>query len=141
MDTMQTGTKSGELYSLKPTEGVLNLPPEMQAIVKSKGGLNILIEQVPPAELFEDEAERFKALSSPVRIQILHALVTADLCPSILKNITGMSDSKLSYHLEILERAGFIAHEQRQKWRIYVITVEGRKTIGHERHPSDIPIL
>ncbi|MBR1888804.1 MAG: winged helix-turn-helix transcriptional regulator, partial [Candidatus Methanomethylophilus sp.] len=95
---MQTGTKSGELYSLKPTEGVLNLPPEMQAIVKSKGGLNILIEQVPPAELFEDEAERFKALSSPVRIQILHALVTADLCPSILKNITGMSDSKLSYH-------------------------------------------
>ena len=52
-----------------------------------------------------------------------------------------MSDSKLSYHLEILESAGFITHLQRQKWRIYVITVEGRKTIGHERQPSDIPIL
>ena len=80
----------GDIYSLKPTEGVLNLPPEMQAIVRSKGGLNILMEQVPPAYTFEEEAERFKALSSPVRIQILHALVTADLCPSILKNITGM---------------------------------------------------
>ena len=129
---MPTRDDPGDIYSLKPTEGVLNLPPEMQAIVRSKGGLNILMEE---------EAERFKALSSPVRIQILHALVTADLCPSILKNITGMSDSKLSYHLEILESAGFITHLQRQKWRIYVITVEGRKTIGHERQPSDIPIL
>ncbi|MBQ2485532.1 MAG: winged helix-turn-helix transcriptional regulator [Candidatus Methanomethylophilus sp.] len=138
---MPTRDDPGDIYSLKPTEGVLNLPPEMQAIVRSKGGLNILMEQVPPAHLFEEEAERFKALSSPVRIQILHALVTADLCPSILKNITGMSDSKLSYHLEILESAGFITHLQRQKWRIYVITVEGRKTIGHERQPSDIPIL
>ena len=138
---MPTRDDPGDIYSLKPTEGVLNLPPEMQAIVRSKGGLNILMEQVPPAHLFEEEAERFKALSSPVRIQILHALVTADLCPSILKNITGMSDSKLSYHLETLESAGFITHLQRQKWRIYVITVEGRKTIGHERQPSDIPIL
>ena len=138
---MPTRDDPGDIYSLKPTEGVLNLPPEMQAIVRSKGGLNILMEQVPPAHLFEEEAERFKALSSPVRIQILHALVTADLCPSILKNITGMSDSKLSYHLEILESAGFITHLQRQKWRIYVITVEGRKTIGHKRQPSDIPIL
>ena len=138
---MPTRDDPGDIYSLKPTEGVLNLPPEMQAIVRSKGGLNILMEQVPPAHLCEEEAERFKALSSPVRIQILHALVTADLCPSILKNITGMSDSKLSYHLEILESAGFITHLQRQKWRIYVITVEGRKTIGHERQPSDIPIL
>ncbi len=138
---MPTRDDPGDIYSLKPTEGVLNLPPEMQAIVRSKGGLNILMDQVPPAHLFEEEAERFKALSSPVRIQILHALVTADLCPSILKNITGMSDSKLSYHLEILESAGFITHLQRQKWRIYVITVEGRKTIGHERQPSDIPIL
>ena len=117
---MPTRDDPGDIYSLKPTEGVLNLPPEMQAIVRSKGGLNILMEQVPPAHLFEEEAERFKALSSPVRIQILHALVTADLCPSILK---------------------FITHLQRQKWRIYVITVEGRKTIGHERQPSDIPIL
>ena len=138
---MPTRDDPGDIYSLKPTEGVLNLPPEMQAIVRSKGGLNILMEQVPPAHLFEEEAERFKALSSPVRIQILHALVTADLCPSILKNIIGMSDSKLSYHLESLESAGFITHLQRQKWRIYVITVEGRKTIGHERQPSDIPIL
>ena len=138
---MPTRDDPGDIYSLKPTEGVLHLPPEMQAIVRSKGGLNILMEQVPPAHLFEEEAERFKALSSPVRIQILHALVTADLCPSILKNITGMSDSKLSYHLEILESAGFITHLQRQKWCIYVITVEGRKTIGHERQPSDIPIL
>ena len=138
---MPSKDEPGDLYSLKPTEGILHLPPEMQAIVRSKGGLNILVDQVPPADIFEDEAEKFKALSSAVRIQILHALVVADLCPSILKNITGMSDSKLSYHLDILESAGLIAHEQRQKWRIYVITLEGRKTIGHERRPSDIPIL
>ncbi|MCQ2084992.1 MAG: metalloregulator ArsR/SmtB family transcription factor [archaeon] len=128
-------------YPNKHSEGVLNLPPEMEEIVKSKGGLPKIMEHIPSAETYEAQAERFKALSAPVRLQIMHALLVADLCPSIMKKITGMSDSKLSYHLDILESAGFIAHMQSQKWRIYAITLEGRKAIGHLKAESDIPII
>lgn len=129
------------MISLRPTEGVLNLPPELDLVVRRQGGLCVLTGRIPKAESFEYEATRFKALSAPVRLQIMHALVVADLCPSILKNITGISDSKLSYHLDILESAGFVAHIQRQKWRIYAITLDGRKAIGHLRQQSDIPII
>ncbi len=121
--------------------GTFNLPPEMQNIVKEKGGIRKIITNVPAASEYEGEAEKFKALSAPIRLQIMHALAVADLCPSILKEITGMSDSKLSYHLDILENAGFIVHIQRQKWRIYTITLEGRRILGQFRPDADIPII
>lgn len=136
-----TDEQEEDIYSLTPTEGILNLPPELDEVVRQQGGLKVLIERIPKAHTFEEEAEKFKVLSAPVRLQIMHALVVADLCPSVLKNITGISDSKLSYHLDILESAGFVVHIQRQKWRIYAITVEGRKAIGHLRQHSDIPIV
>ncbi len=129
------------IISLLPTEGTLNLPPELDAVVRKQGGLCVLVDRIPKAFTFEEEALKFKALSAPVRLQIMHSLVVADLCPSILKNITGISDSKLSYHLDILESAGFVTHFQRQKWRIYAITLDGRKAIGHLRQQSDIPII
>ncbi|MCQ2070182.1 MAG: metalloregulator ArsR/SmtB family transcription factor [archaeon] len=126
---------------IKGVDGLVNLPPEMQESMKKKGGIRSVIEAVPSSESFEGEAEKFKALSAPVRLQIMHALLVADLCPSIIKDITHISDSKLSYHLEVLEKAGFIAHIQRKKWRIYTITVRGRQVLGHIRPPSDIPMV
>lgn len=123
------------------TDASINLPPEMETIVKDKGGIRKIISHIPDISVYEAEAEKFKALSAPIRLQIMHSLVVADLCPSILKRITGMSDSKLSYHLDILESAGFIVHIQKQKWRIYAITLEGRKAIGHLRENEGIPII
>lgn len=141
VDRLNEKNDENEIISLRPTEGALNLPPELDAAVRRQGGLCVLVDRIPKAESFEEEAVKFKALSAPVRLQIMHSLVVADLCPSILKNITGISDSKLSYHLDILESAGFVTHFQRQKWRIYAITIDGRKAIGHLRQQSDIPII
>ena len=85
---------------------------------------------VPRRENLGPEADFFHALSDPIRLQILHALLVLDLCPCVLKELTDLSDSKLSYHLNILEKAGLIASSPRKKWRIYMLTENGRSLIG-----------
>jgi DNA-binding transcriptional ArsR family regulator len=106
--------------------GVLNLPEEMEAAVRQRGGLEELKSQVPDRKSLASEAELFHALSDPIRLQIMHALLITDLCPCILKDITGLSDSKLSYHLSALEEARLISSSSRKKWRIYILTEIGK---------------
>jgi DNA-binding transcriptional ArsR family regulator len=108
---------------------VLNLPEEMERSLRQHGGLGGLRRLVPDKEGLASEAERFQAVSDPIRLQILHALLVIDLCPCILKEITELSDSRLSYHLNILEEAKLISSSPRKKWRIYMITERGRSLI------------
>ena len=105
---------------------VRNLPDEMEAALSSAGGMGGLKGRVPAREELAKEAALFQALSDPIRLQIMHSLVIADLCPCLLKEITGLTDSKLSYHLGILEGSGLIASSPRQRWRIYALTGLGR---------------
>ena len=107
-------------------EGVLNLPEEMEMAVRQRGGLEELRSHVPNRQSLSSEAELFHALSEPIRLQILHALSLTDLCPCLLKDITGLSDSKLSYHLSALEEARLITSSSRKKWRIYILTEIGK---------------
>ncbi len=109
---------------------VLNLPEEMEEALHQKGGLDGLKNLVPSRESLDRQAELFQALSEPIRLQILYALLINDLCPCILREITGMSDSKLSYHLNILEKKGLIESLPKKKWRIYTLTEQGRSWIS-----------
>jgi len=109
---------------------VLNLPAEMEEALLQRGGMGGLKQLVPDQENLISEAARFQAVSDPIRLQILHSLLVIDLCPCILKEITGLSDSGLSYHLNILEEAGLIVSSPRKKWRIYMLTEKGRSLIG-----------
>jgi len=104
----------------------LNLPEEMEEALQKVHGLAGLRGRVPSRDDLAMEARRFQVLSDPIRLQLLHSLALADLCPCILKEVTGLSDSKLSYHLNILEGAGLIRSSPRQRWRIYMITDMGR---------------
>ena len=106
--------------------GVLNLPEEMEAAVRQRGGLEGLKSHVPDRKSLASEAELFHALSEPIRLQIMHALLLTDLCPCLLKEITGLSNSKLSYHLSTLEEARMIISSPRKKWRIYMLTENGK---------------
>lgn len=108
---------------------IKNLPEEMGEAIRLQGGLNGLKNRVPDRSSLDAEAELFHTLSDPIRLQILHALLIVDLCPCILKAITELSDSKLSYHLNILERSGLISSSPRKKWRIYILTAHGRLLI------------
>jgi DNA-binding transcriptional ArsR family regulator len=107
----------------------MNLPEEMQESLDKIGGLKGLRDRVPDRKGLEAEARLFQVLSDPNRLQILHSLLCCDLCPCILKEITGLTDSKLSYHLNILEEEKLIRSMPRQRWRIYEITKLGRSQI------------
>lgn len=106
---------------------VMNLPDEMQEVVDKKGGLAGLKKLIPNRESLATESIMFHVLSDPIRLQIMHALRISDLCPCILIELTGLSNSKLSYHLSILEGAKLITSSQKKKWRIYMLTDAGRE--------------
>ena len=104
----------------------MNLPEEMESALQKYGGLEGFKKVVPQKESLILNGIIFNALSDPIRLQILNALALVDLCPCVLKEITGMSNSKLSYHLNVLEKAKLIESGPQKKWRIYVITESGK---------------
>lgn len=105
----------------------LNLPEELEEGLCNVGGLTGLAEKVPGRAELSSQAEKFHALSDTIRLQIMHALKQCDLCPCILKRVTGLSDSKLSYPLNILEKADLIESHQVKNWRVYALTQEARR--------------
>ncbi len=127
---MNKETSKGEGLNEECCSTSINLPSEMTEILCSNGGLdNIKRHTLGKVELLS-RVKLFKALSDPIRLQILSALSASDLCPCILKDITELSDSKLSYHLNILEDAGLISYSSRKKWRIYNLTDAGKETLS-----------
>jgi ArsR family transcriptional regulator len=58
--------------------------------------------------------------------------IRCSLCPCLLKEITELSDSKLSYHLNILEKVKLIESFSQKKWRIYVLTELGKSWMKDE---------
>lgn len=112
----------GEVDVLAPGEVVEN--------VEILGGLDSLKSKLPPDDELEKMAHTYKALADPIRMKILWALSQSDLCPCILKEILDISDSKLSYHLNILESAGHITSRKEKNWRIYSLTEKGSSVLS-----------
>lgn len=110
-------------------DGKLNLPASIRDNLERIGGLDLLIEELPPLERFEGVSKVHQALSDPARLRILAALSRCDLCPCILKIIVSQSDSKLSYHLDVLEEVGLVRSIPEKKWRIYSLTDMGREML------------
>lgn len=103
-----------------------DLPDEVEETLRERGGLDAIRSAVPDRQELEGEARIFQALAEPIRLQIVHTLSVCDLCPCVLTEITGLSDSRLSYHLNVLEQAGLIRSVPQKRWRIYVLTPLGR---------------
>ena len=109
--------------------GRLNLPASIKDDLEKIGGLESLLAGLPEAEELQGRSKVHQALSDPARLRILAALMRCDLCPCILKEVVKQSDSKLSYHLDVLEGAGLITSVPQKKWRIYSITELGRSQL------------
>ncbi|MCP1662952.1 MAG: ArsR family transcriptional regulator [Methanocalculus sp. MSAO_Arc1] len=109
------------------------IPPDVEASLAASGGLQGL--QGLLAHLPEDAealaaASLFRALADPFRLKILALLAVQPLCVCVIRLILGISDSRLSYHLSILKKAGFIAGDQSGTWIIYRLTEEGERVKG-----------
>ena len=84
------------------------------------------LDLLPEAEV-EVLAKAAKALSDPIRLQMLYLLgqrwdlrtCGEDLCTCEFEELLGLSQSKVSYHLNLLLQAGLITRETRGTWSHY----------------------
>jgi len=101
-------------------------PEEVKEAVAEIGGLNRIMNSIE-TEKIEKEATLHRILSDKTRLSILKAIQQCDLCPCVIKVLLNISDSRLSYHLMVLEEGGLITSYKKKNWKIYKITEKGRK--------------
>lgn len=106
------------------------LPSEVSDAILEVGGLDNLSSNMPSSKELDHEVKVHHALSEKKRLTILWALRCCDLCPCVLKEYLKISDSKLSYHLSILEDAGLVTSYPKKNWRIFSITDLGKTVLG-----------
>ncbi|HNI42849.1 MAG TPA: metalloregulator ArsR/SmtB family transcription factor [Methanoregulaceae archaeon] len=111
----------------------LSIPEEIADSLCSCGGVEGLIEQLPPDTVFAQMQGWYQACADPTRLKILSLLMIQPLCVCVIKAVVKMADSKLSYHLNILKRAGMIEGDQQGQWIIYHITDQARAFLEQER--------
>lgn len=63
----------------------------------------------------------FKALSVPVRLQIVNMLLTHDFCVGGLSKKLGITEASVSQHLRVLRQAGLVVGEKRGYYSYYDI--------------------
>jgi ArsR family transcriptional regulator len=112
--------------------GDLSIPREIADSLCSCGGLEGLVDHLPPDDLFERMREWYQACADPVRLKIISLLMAQPLCVCVIKAVVKMADSKLSYHLTILKKAGMIEGYQQGNYIIYKITPEAEKFMEQE---------
>lgn len=61
----------------------------------------------------------FRALSDPIRLQILETLRHREICVCDLCDVLGVPQSKLSFHLRVLREADLIQGRQEGRWIYY----------------------
>lgn len=108
----------------------MEVPSEVFAGIARSGGYRSVLSSIPDARALSNRAKVHRAMAEGIRLRMLWALSRSELCPCLLKDITGLSDSKLSYHLKILRDAGLVRVARRRSWRVYSITPEGRAEVA-----------
>ncbi len=110
----------------------LSIPQEIADSLCSCGGVEGLIDQLPSDRVFEQMQGWYQACADPVRLKILALLMDQPLCVCVIKAVVRIADSKLSYHLNILKKAGMIEGEQQGQYIIYQITPRAKAFMEKE---------
>jgi len=112
----------------------MNVPDFLQEKLEAHGGMENIEESLPDDEELKEESRVYRALSDPMRLKILHLLSVEPLCVCLIKKVTGMSDSKLSYHLAVLKESGLIIGDRTKNWIIYRITEKGEEMLTQSKN-------
>jgi ArsR family transcriptional regulator len=108
----------------------LEIPVPIKCEIEKLGGICALVQGIPNKERLKTLGNVFKSISDKYRLQILLILNKQPVCVCIIKELLGISDSKLSYHLAALKENELIYGEQQGNWIIYYPTELG-KTISN----------
>ena len=65
-----------------------------------------------------------ESLSDPIRINILELMISGEICVCDVVKVTGLSQSKISYHIKILKDSGLISDRQEGRWVYYKLDLE-----------------
>lgn len=113
------------------------MPKEVEEAIRDIGGLEKLACSIPNPEEIAAEAGHHDVLSDKTRLTILYSIGCCDMCPCVLKEYLSISDSRLSYHLSVLERRGLISAYPKKNWRILRITEAGKAALGNRMADRD----
>jgi len=103
----------------------MDLPQEIEASLCTCGGIEGIEKMLPSEAHLERLSARHRACADPIRLKILAMLGIQPLCVCVIKAVLDLADSKLSYHLGVLRKAGLIRGERQGNWIIYSLTDEG----------------
>ena len=65
-----------------------------------------------------------ESLSDPIRINILELMMNGEICVCDIVKVTGLAQSKISYHIKILKDSGLIRDRQEGRWVYYKLDLE-----------------
>ena len=65
-----------------------------------------------------------ESLSDPIRLNILELMMNGEICVCDIVKVTGLSQSKISYHIKILKDSGLISDRQEGRWVYYSLNKE-----------------
>jgi DNA-binding transcriptional ArsR family regulator len=102
------------------------LPPVAVRALDEHGGVKGLATAVPTRRALEREASMHAAMADPLRLRIMGLLALSPLCVCVIRATTEVEDSRLSYHLGVLKRAGLVAGRKDGSWIVYELTDRGR---------------
>ena len=71
-----------------------------------------------------------KALSDPLRLQVIEALAGGESCVCDLATQLGRGQSQLSFHLKVLKQAGLLADRQEGRWIYYRLQGEALEALA-----------
>lgn len=74
--------------------------------------------------MYDQWAERWRALGDPTRLHILRLLSIRDACVCELVELLPISQSAVSQHLRKLKYAGFVRDYRQKSWIFYALRQE-----------------
>jgi DNA-binding transcriptional ArsR family regulator len=86
----------------------------------------------PDEDLFEEAAETFAMLGSPVRLQLLWLLARSARDVGSLAEAIGASKALTSQHLAKLRAAGLVSAERKGKRQVYLLDDPHIVTLVHQ---------
>jgi ArsR family transcriptional regulator len=94
--------------------------------------VNMVRENMPPAENLYDLSEQFKVFGDTTRIKILYALFSSEMCVCDLAFLLDMTQSAISHQLRVLKQTRLVKFRKAGKVVYYSLEDEHIKQIFNQ---------